>query len=109
MVDETRISRVSTKVDGWVDTVMVDFTGSPVRKGQPLFTLYSPELLATQQEYLLALKSKEILQKSTLESARQQGDSLIAAARRRLELWDLTDAEIDEIARTGKPIRNVTI
>jgi membrane fusion protein, copper/silver efflux system len=109
MVDETRISRVSTKVDGWVDNVMVDFTGSPVRKGQPLFTLYSPELLATQQEYLLALKSKEILRKSTLPSAQQQGDSLIAAARRRLELWDLTDAEIDEIASNGKPIRNVTI
>ena len=109
MVDETRISRVSTKVDGWVDNVMADVTGSPVRKGQPLFTLYSPELIASQQEYLLALRSKEILQKSSLASAQTQSDSLIAAARRRLEYWDLTDAQIDEIARTGKPIRNVTI
>jgi membrane fusion protein, copper/silver efflux system len=109
VVDETRVSRVSTKVDGWVDNVMVDFTGSPVRKGQALFTLYSPELLASQQEYLLALRSKEILQKSTLQQAQQQGDSLIAAARRRLELWDITDAQIDEIARTGKPIHDITI
>jgi RND family efflux transporter MFP subunit len=108
-VDERRISRVSTKVDGWVDNVMVDYTGSPVRKGQPLFTLYSPELLATQQEYLLALRSKEILQKSSLPSVRSQSDPLIAAARRRLELWDLTDAQIDEVERTGKPVRNVTV
>lgn len=108
-VDETRVSRVTTKVEGWVEQVFVDYSGAEVRKGQPLLTIYSPELLASQQEYLLALKSKEILKTSVLEASRQQSESLIAASRRRLELWDLTEAQLDEIARTGKPIRNITL
>ena len=108
-IDETRVSRVTTKVEGWVEDVFVDYSGAEVRKGQPLLTIYSPELLASQQEYLLALRSKDVLKASTLDSARQQSDSLIAAARRRLELWDLTVEQIDEIARTGKPVRNITL
>jgi RND family efflux transporter MFP subunit len=107
--DETRVSRVNAKIDGWVDEVFVDVTGNPVRKGERLLTIYSPELLASQQEYLLALRSKDVMKGSTLESARHQSDSLIAAARRRLELWDLSEAQIDEITRTGKPIRNITL
>ena len=107
--DETRISRVNAKIDGWVEKVMVDYTGQPVRKGEPLLTLYSPELLASQQEYLLALRSKEIMKTASLEAAREQSDALINASRRRLELWDLSDGQIDEIARTGKPIRDVTL
>jgi len=59
--DETRIARVHARVEGWIDRVFVDFTGQLVEKGQPLLTLYSPEMLATQQEYLLALKSKDML------------------------------------------------
>ena len=99
--DETSVSKVNAKTDGWVDDVLVDYTGQPVRRGQPLLTIYSPELLASQQEYLLALRSKDIM--------RERGDALIAASRRRLQLWDVTDAQIDEIGRTGKPIRNVTV
>ncbi len=107
--DETRIARVHARVEGWIDTVSVDFTGQVVEKGQPLLTIYSPEMLATQEEFLLALKSKDLLKSSTLASAVEQSDSLAAAARKRLELWDLNDAQIDEIARTGKPITNITL
>ncbi len=107
--DETRIARVHARVEGWIDKVFVDFTGQLVQQGQPLLTIYSPEMLASQQEYLLALRSKEMLKDSSLPSAVQQSDSLAAAARKRLELWDLSDAQVEEVARTGKPITNITL
>ena len=107
--DETRIARVHTKVEGWVERVFVDFTGKLVEKGQPLLTLYSPELLATQQEFLLAQRGNEILKNSSLRGALAQGESLLAATRKRLELWDLTDEQIDEIARAKKPVTNITL
>lgn len=107
--DETRIARVHAKVEGWIDQVFVDFTGKLVEKGQPLLTLYSPEMLATQQEFLLAVKGKELLKNSTLEGTLEQGDSLVQAARRRLELWDLGETQIQELVRTQKPVKNVTL
>ncbi|MBL8229796.1 MAG: efflux RND transporter periplasmic adaptor subunit [Bryobacterales bacterium] len=108
-VDETRIAKVQTRIEGWIDRVHVDFTGKLVEKGQPLLSIYSPEMLASQQEYLLALRSKEVMAGSPLQSSRTQGDSLIAAARRRLELFDLSEAQIEEITRTRQPITNVTL
>lgn len=107
--DEQRIARIHTRVDGWIDKVFVDFTGREVEKNQPLLTLYSPDLLATQEEYLLALKGQDLMKASTLEGALGQSESLVAASRRRLLLWDLTADQIDEIARTGKPVTNITI
>jgi membrane fusion protein, copper/silver efflux system len=97
--DETRVVKVQTRIDGWIEKVFVDFTGKYVEKGQPLLTLYSPELLASQQEYLLALKSRELM-KST---------GLVQAARKRLDHWSLTASEIDELERTGEPVKNVTL
>ncbi len=107
--DETRIAKVHSRIDGWVDKVYVDFIGKLVEKGQPLLTIYSPDLLATEEEFLIALKGKDMMKKSTLEGAIQQGDSLLAAARKRLELWQLSDAQIDEIAKTGKPVTYITL
>jgi len=108
-LDETRISKVHSKLEGWIDQVHVDFTGKEVKKGQPLLTLYSPEMLATQQEYLLALRSREVMKASTLHEAMSQSESLIDASRRRLELWDFTPAQIEELARTKTPVKNITI
>ncbi len=108
-LDETRVAHVHTKVEGWIDKVFVDYVGKPVEVGQPLFTLYSPEMLATQQEFLLAIKGRERLGKSTLEGVQDHMGQLVDAARRRLQLWDLTEAQIDEVARTGKPIRTITV
>lgn len=107
--DETRIARVHTKVEGWIERVFVDFTGDMVRKGQPMLTLYSPELLATQQEFILAQRGRELMRSSTLKGTLEQSESLLAAARKRLELWDLTEEQINEIAWTHKPITNITI
>lgn len=108
-VDETRMARVHSRVEGWIDEVFVDFIGKAVEKGARMLTLYSPEMLATQQEYVLALKSKEIMKSSALHTAMEHADSLLEAARRRLELWDLSEAQIEELGRSRKPVRNITL
>ena len=64
--DETQISRVHSKVEGWIEHVSADFTGQLIQKGQPLLTLYSPEMLASQQELLLALKARDVMRHSSL-------------------------------------------
>jgi Cu(I)/Ag(I) efflux system membrane fusion protein len=87
-LDETRRTRVSPRVGGWIQELHVDSVGHAVKKGDPLFTWYSPDLLATQTDYLQALKTGH--------------PAVIAAARRRLELWDIGAAQLDEIARTGQ-------
>lgn len=109
MMDETRLAKVQTRVEGWIDQVYIDFTGKQVEKGQPLLTLYSPEMLASQQEFLLALRSREILKSSPLAISRNHSESLIAAARKRLELWELSDEQIGEIERTEKPLTQITL
>jgi hypothetical protein len=107
--DETRIQHIHTKVEGWIDQVFVDYTGQVVRKGQPLMTIYSPDMLASQRELLLAANAKETLKNNPLPTAFDQSESLLQAARRRLELWDLSGAQIDEVLKTGQPIKNVTL
>ncbi|HLG56157.1 MAG TPA: efflux RND transporter periplasmic adaptor subunit [Vicinamibacterales bacterium] len=101
--DETRVTEVHPKVSGWVERVFVDFVGKPVRRGQPLLTIYSPDLVATQNEYLLALKAKRQLGDSTFPETRAGADSLVAATRERLRLWDITDAQI---ASWRAPVRH---
>ena len=108
-IDETRIGHVHTKVEGWIDKVFVDFTGKLVEKGQPLLTIYSPDMLASQRELLLAAKAKTIMKDSALPSGFDQSESLLLATRRRLELWDLSEAQIDQVLKTGEPIKNITL
>ncbi len=107
--DETRISHVHSRTEGWVDKVFVDFTGQLVTKGQPLLTMYSPELLASQRELLIAAKAKKVMRDNPFPMAEDQSRALFDAARRRLELWDLSDAQIGRVLETGEPIRNVTL
>ncbi len=107
--DETRIQHVHTKVEGWIDQVFVDYTGQLVRKGQPLMTIYSPDMLASQQELLLAAKATDTMKNNPLPAAFDQSKSLLQAARRRLQLWDLSGAQIDQVLKSGQPIKNVTL
>jgi RND family efflux transporter MFP subunit len=107
--DETRVADVHTKIAGWIEQVSVDFVGKTVRVGQPLFSVYSPDLVATQKEYLLALKAQQQLGGSQFAETRAGAKSLLAAARERLRLWDVTDAQIAELERTGEPARTVTL
>jgi RND family efflux transporter MFP subunit len=107
--DETRVTRIHAKVEGWIERVSVDFTGQLIRQGQPLLTLYSPELLASQQELLLAMEAKGIMQHSSMAESADNSAALVQAARHRLELWDLSQSQIDEIERTGQPIKSITL
>ncbi|MCA9420174.1 MAG: FixH family protein [Nitrospira sp.] len=107
--DEQRITHVNLRMTGWVEDLFVDYTGQLVRKDQPLFTLYSQELVATQEEYLLALRAEADIQESPLLEAREQGRQMVEAARDRLRLWTITDKQIQELARRGTPQTYVTI
>ena len=107
--DETRVAQVFTKVDGWIEQLFVNYTGKLVGKKQPLFTLYSPDLVATQDEYLLALQAEESLASSSLRDVRAGAASLVAGARRRLSLWDISEDQIDELQKTRQPKRTMTI
>jgi membrane fusion protein, copper/silver efflux system len=107
--DETRIGHVHTRVEGWIEKVFVDFTGAVVKAGQPMLSIYSPEMLASQQELLLAARERELMQGSALTSAAAHGESLFQAARRRLELWNLSDDQIQQVLKTGEPIRSTTV
>ena len=101
--DETRITDVNLKVGGWIEKLFVNYTGQLVEKGQPLLTLYSPDLVTTQEEYLLAVRTREKIKNSRLPDAVQGADALVEASRRRLLLWDITEEQIRKLARTGKP------
>jgi membrane fusion protein, copper/silver efflux system len=100
--DERGLTQVTVKTSGWVREVFVDSIGRPVRKGDPLFTLYSPDLLATQDEHLLAVKTKAQLAISPLGDAKANAASLVASTRERLRLWDVTDAQMAALERRGK-------
>ncbi|MGC4001560.1 MAG: efflux RND transporter periplasmic adaptor subunit [Anaeromyxobacter sp.] len=104
-VDETRVHHVNVKVGGFVQHAHGDFVGKAVRRGEPLFALYSPELLAAQEEYLLALRTRDALKGGG--AGVSDGDELVAAARRKLELWDVSEGELAKIARTGQPVKDV--
>ncbi len=108
-IDETRVARVHPKIEGWIEQVFADFMGAPVEKGQRLLTIYSPEMLGAEQDYLLALQARNILKSSPLPEAAENSDSLIRASRTRLELWDLSASQIDAIEKTGKTERTITL
>jgi Cu(I)/Ag(I) efflux system membrane fusion protein len=107
--DEQRITHVNLRISGWVEDLFVDYTGQLVRKGQRLFTLYSPDLVASQDELLLALRAREKVEESPLSEVRRQADQLVDATRDRLQLWTLTNQQIDDIARRGKANTYLTI
>ncbi len=100
--DERGLTQVTVKTSGWVREVFVDSIGRPVRKGDPLFTLYSPDLLATQDEHLLAVKTQAQLVVSPLGDAKANAAALVASTRERLRLWDVTDAQMARLERRGK-------
>lgn len=107
--DETRIAQVAPKFSGFADRLYVNFTGQPVRRGQPLLEIYSPELVAAQQELLLAGQLQRDIGRSPVPGVSGNSGDLLAAARRRLQLWDISDGQIDAILRTGRVRRTLTL
>ena len=108
-IDETKIARIHVKIAGWVEQVNVDFIGKLVQKGQPLFSLYSPDLVATQQEYLIARRAEKDLGSSPFAEVSQGSESLLRAARERLRLWDISDEQIKTLDDTGQVSRTMTM
>ena len=107
--DERKLTQVNLRVAGWIKKVFVDAVGKPVRKGEPLLTLYSPDLLATQEEYLLALRSQVQLAGSPMLDAKTGAEALVSSARERLKLWSFTDQQIAELERRGKAEPVITV
>jgi Cu(I)/Ag(I) efflux system membrane fusion protein len=101
--DERKLAEVVLKVSGYIQDVFVDYTGKAVKKGDPLFSIYSPDLVTAQQEYLLARQNARALGDSDVPGARESADSLLRASRERLRLWDLTDAQVAALEHSGKP------
>jgi RND family efflux transporter MFP subunit len=108
-LDETRVHHVHTRYEGYVEEVFADFTGKIVKKGEPLASIYSPDLLATQEEYLLALSAAHRASSPDTEGESSFAQELLEAARRRLLLWEVSPSEIEEIERTGKPIQALKV
>jgi multidrug efflux pump subunit AcrA (membrane-fusion protein) len=106
--DETKIAHIHVKVSGWIDKVFVDYVGQLVKKGQPLFTLYSPDLVATQEEYLIAKRGQAALGSSPFQEVSDGSNSLLRASRERLKLWDITDEQIKKLDETGEVTKNLT-
>lgn len=111
--DERRLATVNIKFEGWIEKLHVDYTGKYVKKGEPLAEIYSPELYATQQEFLNVLKWNQSAvsgQQSAVSSMlSRDAERIVDAAKQRLRLWDITEDQIKAIEESGKPIRTLTI
>ena len=109
LYDETRQVEVNTRVGGWIRDLSADYTGKPLKAGDALFTLYSPELLATENEYLLARKGHGQAGDAEVESVRQYSDRLLQAARDRLQVWDLSPTDLEDLEQRGQATGVITV
>jgi len=109
LYDETKIFTVNTKFNGWIEKLHLDFVGDTVKKGQPLFEIYSPDLVTAQEEYLLALEQYRKLSNATYDRVRESAERLLSASRTRLRYWDLTDAQIEKIGQTASISKTLTV
>lgn len=111
--DEKRLATVNTKIEGWIERLYVDYTGKYVKKGEPLADVYSPELVATQQEFLNVLKwagqNKDVKSGDLHKMLSRDAEMILDAARHRLRLWDISENQIKKIEESGKTIRTLTI
>jgi len=105
-IDPTRVRKTNVKVEGYIERMYVDFVGRPVRRGEPLFSIYSPSLLAAENEYVLALQTKDALAEGGALTG--DGETLVTSARRKLELWDVPAIEIERLEQTRQPSKALT-
>src|SRR6266478_7424989 len=108
-VNERRQAYVQTRFAGWIRKVYADATGNFIGKGQPLFTIYSPDLVATEQEYLIAKENADTLQRSNVSGVASGASTLFGAAKERLLQWEVSPGEIEKLDQGGKPITDLTI
>ncbi|WP_255462526.1 efflux RND transporter periplasmic adaptor subunit [Granulicella sp. WH15] len=108
-INERLLSYVQVRFSGYIRKVFANATYQYVRKGEPLFTIYSPDLVATQQEYLLARQNQEAMRASTVDGVAAGAAALATAAEQRLQQWDIPEAEIAKLKETGRPVVDLTI
>jgi Cu(I)/Ag(I) efflux system membrane fusion protein/cobalt-zinc-cadmium efflux system membrane fusion protein len=109
VADETRLFRVTTKVEGFVEKLFVSVTGQEVRKGEPLLTIYSPQLVSAQQEYLTTFQAAGKLAVNTVGDAAIGARALLVSARQRLQFWDISDEQIARLEKTGQVEKAMTL
>ena len=107
--DEARVHAVNAKFSGYIERLFVDRTGQSVRRGEPLLSVYSPDLVATEREYLLALENARRLSGSSAPEAAADARALLEATRQRLRLWDIPDAEIERIEKSGRVAKDLVL
>lgn len=107
--NEEKLFTINTKISGWIEKLYVDYTGKMVRKGDPLLEIYSPDLVTTQQEYLLALKNRQMVAQSKFQSIKQGAASLLESTRKRFEYWDIPESEIKRLEKTGEVKKTVLL
>ena len=107
--NERNLSTVTTKVNGWLERLYVNATGDPVRKGQALVSIYSPELVSSQEEYLQAVRNLKAMKNSPVKEMVDGAKRLAEASRRRLAYFDISAAQIDDLERTGQVKKNLTL
>ncbi|NIV50257.1 MAG: HlyD family efflux transporter periplasmic adaptor subunit, partial [Gammaproteobacteria bacterium] len=107
--DERRVDHVHTKVQGWIERLFVEYEGELVRRGQPLLEIYSPELVSTQEELLLAARYRDATRGSRFEDVSRGGEELFDATRRRLELWDIPKRDIQRLLESGEVRKTLTL
>jgi RND family efflux transporter MFP subunit len=108
-INERLLSYVQIRFPGYIRRVFANATYQYVRKGEPLFTIYSPDLVATQQEYLLARQNQKTMSASTVDGVADGAATLSTAAEQRLQQWDIPESEIAKLKETGKPVTELTI
>jgi multidrug efflux pump subunit AcrA (membrane-fusion protein) len=107
--DERLVDHVHTKIQGWVERLYVEYEGEMVKRGQPLLELYSPELVSTQEELLLAARYRDMTSESPFPDVSRGGSALFEATRRRLELWDIPERDVDRLLSTGEVRKSLTL
>jgi Cu(I)/Ag(I) efflux system membrane fusion protein len=106
--DQQKMVTVTTKYPGWVERVHVNYVGEPVAKGQPLFEIYSPELVQTEQDLLTAIAFAKRMEQAP-DEAHRRAEDLVEAARQRLAYWDISPSQIEDFEKTGKVFRTLTV
>lgn len=111
--DEKKLATVNTKFEGWIEKLYIDYTGRYVKKGEPLAEIYSPELVATQQEFINVLRwakqSREIKNDTINKMLSRDAEAIVEAAKQRLRLWDISENQIKKIEESEKPERTLAI
>lgn len=109
VVNETRLAKVTPKFSGYVEKLYVNFVGQPVRRGQALAAIFSPDLVAAEQELLVSARLSRTIGASSVPGVPGNNTDLLSAAKERLRFWDVSDAQINEVLATGRPMRTVTL